>query len=124
MAFACVFCTPDPRLGLVSAWKCADSYDSGSADMTSSCQLNDVKSAARQNGGAQRESEAPVVAQPGSFVAKKSKAAAKKGTGTTQWAILQQSGIPPEDIHMFRYAPALPLCGWFCIRISTGGADS
>ncbi len=58
-----------------------------------------------QNGGAQRESEAPVEApQPGTFVAKKSKAAAKKGTGTTQWAILQQSGIPPEDIPQFRSA--------------------
>ncbi len=42
--------------------------------------------------------------QPGTFVAKKSKAAAKKGTGTTQWAILEQSGIPPEDIPKFRSA--------------------
>ena len=58
-----------------------------------------------QNGGAQRESEAPVEApQPGTFVAKKSKAAAKKGTGTTQWAILQQSGISPEEIPKFRSA--------------------
>jgi len=61
-----------------------------------------------QNGGAQRESEAPVEApQPGTFVAKKSKAAAKKGTGSTQWAILQQSGIAPEDIPQFRFAYAL-----------------
>ena len=59
----------------------------------------------RQNGGVQRESEAPVEApQPGTFVAKKSKAAAKQGTGTTQWAILQQSGIAPDDIPEFRSA--------------------
>ena len=75
-----------------------------------------------QNGGAQRESEAPVEApQPRTFVAKKSKAAAKKGTGTTQWAILQQSGIPPEDIPQFRFAPASShsVCNSVCSAFAT-----
>ncbi|KAG2427994.1 hypothetical protein HXX76_011980 [Chlamydomonas incerta] len=39
---------------------------------------------------------------PTKFVSKKSKAAAKKGTGATQWQILKQSGIPEEQIPEFR----------------------
>ena len=35
---------------------------------------------------------------PTKFVAKKSKAAAKKGTGNTQWDILKMSGIPEEEL--------------------------
>lgn len=47
-------------------------------------------------------SDIPVEVKPGQFVAKKSKAAAKKGPGSTQWAILKMSGIPEEDIPLFR----------------------
>ena len=48
-------------------------------------------------------SDIPVEVKPGQFVAKKSKAAAKKGPGNTQWAILKMSGIPEEDIPKFRF---------------------
>ncbi|GFR47083.1 hypothetical protein Agub_g8770 [Astrephomene gubernaculifera] len=41
-------------------------------------------------------------ADPTKFSGKKSKAAAKKGSGTTQWQILKQSGIPEEQIPDFR----------------------
>ncbi|KAL4433681.1 hypothetical protein ABPG75_000122 [Micractinium tetrahymenae] len=51
---------------------------------------------------------------PTKFVAKKSKAAAKKGTGNTQWDILKMSDIPEEEIaqfadplHWLRYFPPL-----------------
>lgn len=51
---------------------------------------------------------------PTKFVAKKSKAAAKKGVGNTQWDILKMSGIPEEEIaqfadplHWLRYFPPL-----------------
>lgn len=39
---------------------------------------------------------------PTKFVAKKSKAAAKKGPGATQWGILKLSGIPESEIPDFR----------------------
>ena len=39
---------------------------------------------------------------PTKFVAKKSKAAAKKGAGSTQWDILKMSGIPEGDIPQVR----------------------
>lgn len=38
---------------------------------------------------------------PTKFVAKKSKAVAKKGKGATQWDILKMSGIPESDIPQF-----------------------
>ncbi|KXZ46771.1 hypothetical protein GPECTOR_41g736 [Gonium pectorale] len=41
-------------------------------------------------------------ADPTKFSGKKSKAAAKKGTGTTQWQILKLSGIPEDQIPDFR----------------------
>lgn len=43
-------------------------------------------------------------ADPTKFSGKKSKAAAKKGPGATQWQILRQSGIPEADIPAFRWA--------------------
>ncbi|KIZ04294.1 leucyl-tRNA synthetase [Monoraphidium neglectum] len=43
-----------------------------------------------------------VKSDPTKFSGKKSKAAAKKGPGATQWQILRQSGIPEEDIPAFR----------------------
>ncbi len=53
-------------------------------------------------------------ADPTKFVAKKSKATAKKGTQATQWAIMQASGIPDEEIpsfaesmHWLNYFPPL-----------------
>jgi leucyl-tRNA synthetase len=45
---------------------------------------------------------ADVKSDPTKFGGKKSKAAAKKGAGATQWQILKQSGIPEEDIPKFR----------------------
>lgn len=39
---------------------------------------------------------------PTKFVAKKSKAVAKKGAGATQWDILKLSGIPENEIPAFR----------------------
>jgi len=42
------------------------------------------------------------VKDPTKFSGKKSKAAAKKGTGATQWGILEHSGIPASDIPLFR----------------------
>ncbi|KDD73754.1 hypothetical protein H632_c1866p0, partial [Helicosporidium sp. ATCC 50920] len=39
--------------------------------------------------------------EPAKFVAKKSKAVAKKGPGNTQWSIMRMSGIPEEDIPLF-----------------------
>ncbi|GAB4822876.1 hypothetical protein N2152v2_009922 [Parachlorella kessleri] len=51
---------------------------------------------------------------PTKFGGKKSKAAAKKGAGNTQWDILKMSGIPQEEIpqfaesaHWLRYFPPL-----------------
>ncbi|KAG2497803.1 hypothetical protein HYH03_004074 [Edaphochlamys debaryana] len=41
-------------------------------------------------------------ADPTKFSGKKSKAAAKKGPGATQWQILKQSGIPEDQIPEFR----------------------
>lgn len=63
----------------------------------------------------QEAEEAPAEARdPTKFVAKKSKAAAKKGAGATQWDILKMSGIPEADIpafadpaHWLRFFPPL-----------------
>lgn len=51
---------------------------------------------------------------PTKFVAKKSKAQAKKGPGSTQWDILKKSGIPEDEIaafqdphHWLQYFPPL-----------------
>ena len=41
---------------------------------------------------------------PSKFVGKKSKAAAKKGAGNTQWDILKMSGIPESELPKFRCA--------------------
>lgn len=63
-----------------------------------------------QNGT--EESSAKI--DPTKFSAKKSKALAKKGTGTTQWDILKMSGIPEDEIpafanpsHWLHYFPPL-----------------
>ena len=45
---------------------------------------------------------APV--DPTKFKATKSKAAAKKGKGATQWDILKHSGIPEDEIDLFQCA--------------------
>ena len=45
---------------------------------------------------------ADVKTDPTKFVAKKSKAAAKKGVGATQWQILRQSGLSEAEIPEFR----------------------
>ena len=42
---------------------------------------------------------------PTKFSGKKSKAVAKKGTGSTQWDILKQSGIPEAELPSFRCCP-------------------
>ena len=39
---------------------------------------------------------------PAKFSGKKSKAAAKKGAGSTQWDILIRSGIPEAEVPRFR----------------------
>ena len=39
---------------------------------------------------------------PSNFSGKKSKAAAKKGTGATQWEIMRLSGIPEDEIPAFK----------------------
>lgn len=41
---------------------------------------------------------------PAKFSGKKSKAAAKQGTATTQYGILRDNGIPVDDIPLFRCA--------------------
>jgi hypothetical protein len=53
---------------------------------------------------AQGELEAAQAADkdPAKFSGKKSKAAAKKGAGSTQWEILKMSGIPESEISAFR----------------------
>lgn len=43
---------------------------------------------------------------PSKFSGKKSKAAAKKGAGATQYEILSKSGIPAEEIPEFRWVRA------------------
>eukprot|EP00884_Botryococcus_braunii_P021860 jgi/Botrbrau1/8358/Bobra.0046s0019.1 len=48
------------------------------------------------------EGEAAAEKDPAKFSGKKSKAAAKKGAGNTQWDILKMSGIPEEEIPEFR----------------------
>jgi leucyl-tRNA synthetase len=48
-----------------------------------------------------KEENGDTVVDPTKFVAKKSKAAAKKGKGATQWEILKMSGIPEEEIPKF-----------------------
>ena len=42
---------------------------------------------------------------PTRFSGKKSKAVAKKGTGSTQWDILKQSGILEAELPSFRCCP-------------------
>ncbi len=57
---------------------------------------------------------------PTKFVAKKGKAAAKKGVGATQWEILKLSGIPEEDIPLFRWAGCVcggAMCGCRCVQV-------
>lgn len=58
------------------------------------------------SGGGAAEAAAPAApdakADPTKFSGKKSKAAAKKGPGATQWQILTQSGIPESEIPAFR----------------------
>jgi leucyl-tRNA synthetase len=56
------------------------------------------------------EEAAPAVAAPApvdplKHKSVKSKVASKKGSGTSQWAILKSSGIPEDEIHMFQCAP-------------------
>mmetsp|Transcript_17368 Transcript_17368/g.48365 ORF Transcript_17368/g.48365 Transcript_17368/m.48365 type:complete len:1080 (-) Transcript_17368:364-3603(-) len=62
------------------------------------------------------EASSDVKADPSKFKGKKSKAAAKKGTGTTQYGILKDSGIPEAEIpdfrdplHWLRYFPPLAM---------------
>ena len=43
------------------------------------------------------------VVDPSKFKGKKSKAASKQGTATTQWGILAASGIPLAEIPDFRF---------------------
>lgn len=49
---------------------------------------------------------APAASEPTdptkNFSGKKSKAAAKQGTATTQWDILKSTGIPESEIPRFR----------------------
>ena len=47
---------------------------------------------------------------PAKFSGKKSKAAAKKGAGSTQWDILIRSGIPEAEVPKFRCISALFAC--------------
>lgn len=54
----------------------------------------------------QSQDEAQEVKDPTKFGGKKSKAAAKKGAGSTQWDILRMSGIPEEEISQVRTTPA------------------
>lgn len=44
-----------------------------------------------------------VKTDPMKFASKKSKVAAKKGPGATQWQILRSSGIPESEIPAFRW---------------------
>lgn len=43
------------------------------------------------------------IKDPTKFGGKKSKAAAKKGVGNTQWDILKMSGIPEDEIPQVRW---------------------
>ena len=58
-----------------------------------------VEDVAAEEAAAEGADAGPV--DPTKFVAKKSKAAAKKGTAATQWEILKMSGIPESDIPQF-----------------------
>ena len=58
-----------------------------------------VEDVAAEEAPAEGADAGPV--DPTKFVAKKSKAAAKKGTAATQWEILKMSGIPESDIPQF-----------------------
>lgn len=52
----------------------------------------------------QADAAASGPADPTKFSGKKSKAMSKKGAGATQWEILLKSGIPAEEIPLFRWA--------------------
>ena len=58
-----------------------------------------VEDVAAEEAPAEGADAGPV--DPTKFVAKKSKATAKKGTAATQWEILKMSGIPESDIPQF-----------------------
>lgn len=49
------------------------------------------------------EEEATTPGDPTKFKGKKSKATAKKGSGSSQWDILRSSGIPEEELPQFRF---------------------
>ena len=62
----------------------------------------EIEAAEIANGtSATEEPVEEIKADPTKFVAKKSKAVAKKGLGATQWEILKMSGIPEEEIPLF-----------------------
>lgn len=51
----------------------------------------------------QAQASATATSDPAKFKGKKSKAAAKSGTASYQWQILEMSGIPESEIEKFRY---------------------
>ena len=59
----------------------------------------EMEAAAEAKAAAEAANAGP--ADPTKFVAKKSKATAKKGTQSTQWGIMQASGIADEEIPNF-----------------------
>ena len=72
----------------------------------------EMEAAAEAKAAAEAANAGP--ADPTKFVAKKSKATAKKGTQSTQWGIMQASGIADEEIpnfaesmHWLNYFPPL-----------------
>eukprot|EP00877_Chromochloris_zofingiensis_P006951 jgi/Chrzof1/2509/Cz11g18080.t1 len=61
-------------------------------------------------GDAAANGDASMKADPTKFAGKKSKAAAKKGPGATQWGILSMSGIPESEIPQFRWPQNCSKC--------------
>ena len=53
------------------------------------------------------------IKDPTKFGGKKSKAAAKKGAGNTQWDILKMSGIPQEEIAQVGHNVLCAGCWWW-----------
>ena len=87
--------------------------DKGGADPTSRglwqrthANLHGVRVSCTQAAEAEAAQTAAAEKDPAKFSGKKSKAAAKKGAGSTQWDILIRSGIPEAEVPKFRCSAA------------------
>ena len=76
------------------------------AGSTTYADLHNFRVSCTQAAEAEAAQTAAAEKDPAKFSGKKSKAAAKKGAGSTQWDILIRSGIPEAEVPKFRCSDA------------------